>query len=52
VPEAVRSEASDQALALDTVSSLVGLVAEIAAKGQKSGQKSGKSGRKDAPEDE
>ncbi len=37
VPEAVRSEASDPGLALETVGSLVSLIAEIAAKGEKRG---------------
>jgi len=35
VPEAVRSEAPDPALTLETVGSLVSLIAEIAAKGEK-----------------
>ena len=40
-------DASDQGLRLETVSSLVGLVSEIAAKGEKRG----KSGHKPSPED-
>jgi DNA repair protein RadA/Sms len=47
VPEAVRSEASDQSLSLHTVGSLVGLVAEIAAKGEKPGKSGGKGGPED-----
>src|SRR5690242_19787364 len=38
VPEAVRSEAPDPALALEAVGSLVSLIAEIAAKGEKRGK--------------
>src|ERR1700754_291491 len=48
VPEAVRSEASDLALALEAVGSLVSLIAEIAAKGEKRGG----NGKKAAPQDE
>jgi hypothetical protein len=36
------SDASDQGLRLETVGSLVGLVSEIAAKGEKRGKSAGK----------
>ena len=38
VPEAVRAEASDPGLALHPVGALVGLVSDIAARGEKSGK--------------
>jgi len=47
VPEAVRAEASDPGLALHPVGALVGMVSEIAARGEKTRG----NGRRREPED-
>ena len=51
VPEAVRSEATDPGLALNGVGTLLGLVSEIAARGDKSRGNQRRSGPDCAPED-
>jgi len=51
VPEAVRSEATDPGLALNGVGTLLGLVSEIAARGDKSRANQRRSGPDCAPED-
>src|SRR4029078_640085 len=51
VPEAVRAEASDPGLALHPVGALVGLVSDIAARGEKSGNNHRRERPQRKPED-